>query len=54
MSKQSFDYDIESIEWIDNGRQIMLWTKMYECDENGVPQDRNEWNNKCQIQVSID
>ena len=53
INKQSIDYDIESIEWIDNGSKIMLWWRMYIAYDR-QPLDRNNWNNECQIQVSID
>ena len=54
INKQSIDYEIKYIEWIDNGSKIMLWWTIYEYDINDNPRDRNNWRNECQIQVSID
>ena len=54
INKQSIDYAIEYIEWIDNGSKIMLWFRNYEYHFIGALRDNNNWNNECQIQVSID
>ena len=50
----SIDYDIKSMEWIDDGSKIMLWLRLHECDDSENPRDNNNWNNEYQIQVSID
>ena len=52
INKQSIDYEIKYIEWIDNGSKIMLWCRMYIADDTGIP--IYNWNNECQIHVSID
>ena len=54
INKQSIDYDIEYIEWIDNGSKIMLWCRMYIAYKSGSPLDSNNWNNECKIHVIID
>ena len=53
INKKLISYAIQSIQWIDNGCKIMLWYRMYEANENGTPLDKYNWNNECQIQVSM-
>ena len=49
----SIDYKIESIEWSQDGNQILLWWRKYDyTGDNFEPLYWSNWINECQIEVS--